>query len=354
MRKFVVLIAMAATVGMVMAVTLLACGSAEAADAKVIKLAHLNAQQPFEVGTAAMAAVFKSVVEADSNGALKVEIYPAGQLGNERETMEQVRLGVVQSYIASAGGMATFYPLYSVLDIPFAIPNSAVAWAVFDGEFGKYFASEIEKTSGFKVLGFGDSGFFQLTNGKRPINQISDMQGLKMRTMSLPSHENLMKTYGASPTTIAWAEVYTGLQTGVVDGQHNPIPIILTGKLYEVQKYLTITNHLYSTYCWVVNSDFYKGLTEEEKDIVNAAAVAGIVAGRGLNRVIEASDKGLPALIEAGMEVNTPPPAAMAEFRELGRKNSLEFIEKTFGEEGKQLADRFIKAIDDVRKAEKR
>lgn len=346
MRKSVILTTV------VVAALFLFCGVSGAADVKVIKLAHLNPQQPFEVGTAAMSAVFKSMVESESNGSLKVEIYPAGQLGNERETMEQVRLGVVQSYIASQGGMATFYPLYSVLDIPFAIPNYAVAWAVFDGEFGKYFAGEIEKTSGFKVLGFGEAGgFFQFSNSRRPITKVADLQGLKMRTMSLPSHENLMKTYGASPTTIAWAEVYTGLQTGVVDGQHNPVPIILTGKLFEVQKYLTITNHLYSTYCWVMNDDFFKGLTDDEKSIVKSAAVAGIIAGRGVNRVIEASDKGLPALIAAGMQVNTPSPEVMAEFRTLGRKNSAEFIEKTFGETGKQFAEKFLKAIDDAAKA---
>ena len=328
---------------------LLCLAGVASAAPKVIKVAHLNPQQPFEVGTAAMAAVFKSMVEAESNGSLKVEIFPAGQLGNERESMEQVKLGVLESYIASQGGMATFYPLYSVLDIPFAMPNYAVAWAVFDGSFGDYFRDEIEKASGFKVLGFGEAGgFFQMTNSKRPINTVSDMQGLKMRTMSLPSHENLMKAYGASPTSIAWAEVYTALQTGVADGQHNPIPIILTGKLFEVQKYLTITNHLYSTYSWVMNGEFHKGLSDEEKRIVNAAARAGIVAGRGVNRVIEASDKGLPALIAAGMVINTPTPEAMAEFREVGRKNSMEFIEKTFGDQGKMFAERYLKAIEEA------
>lgn len=345
MKKFLVL-----SVAVMLLVT---CGMASAAAPKVIKIGHLNPQQPFEVGTAAMAGVFKSMVESESNGAIKVEIYPAGQLGNERESMEQVKLGVVQSYIASSGAMATFYPMYSVLDIPFAVPNYAVAWEVFDGPFGEYLAADIQKKAGYKVLGFGEAGgFFHLSNNKKPIEKVEDMKGLKIRTMTLPSHENLMKAYGAAPTPIAWAEIYTALQTGVADGQQNPIPIVLTGKLYEVQKYLTLTNHLYSTYCWVMNNDFYNGLTEQEKNIVMSAARTGIGAGRGVNRVVETSEKGLPALVEAGMVVNTPSAAELAKFREIGLKGTMEFLEKAYGADGKALADRFIKAIADAAKAQ--
>ncbi|MCF7936526.1 MAG: DctP family TRAP transporter solute-binding subunit [Synergistales bacterium] len=323
-------------------------GSAMAAP-KVLKLAHLNPQQPFENSTGAMAAVFKSMVESSTNGSVEVRIYPAGQLGNERETMEQVKAGVVQSYIASSGGMAPFYPLYGVLDIPFAIPNYAVAWKVLDGPFGDYLAEDIRKKAGYKVLGFAESGgFYQFTNSKRPIETVEDMEGLKMRTMTLPSHQNLMKTYGAGAVPIAWAEIYTALQTGVADGQHNPIPIILIGKLYEVQKYLTLTNHLYGTYCWVMNDDFYKGLSDHEKHMVTVAAQTAIDAGRGLNRIIEASDKGLPRLIEEGMEVNKPSPEAMETFREMGRASAMEFIEENYGEEGLKLAERYLDAIEEA------
>jgi len=316
---------------------------------KVIKLSHLNPQQPFEVATAAMSAVFKNIVESESGGALKVEIYPAGQLGNERETMEQVQLGVVQSYIASAGGIAIFYPLYSILDIPFALPNYEVAWKVFDGPFGQYLAKDIEEKTGYKVLGFGESGgFFQITNSKRPIKSVADMKGLKIRTMTIPTHEELMRLYGAAPTPVAWAEVYTALQTGVVDGQHNPIPIILTGRLYEVQKYITITNHLYSPYCWVMNKDFYNSLSETEREIVDRAAREANVSGRGLNRIIEASDKGLPTLIKAGMEVNVLSPESLEEFRRIGREGMMEFIEKRFKGEGVELAEKYLKAIEEA------
>lgn len=316
---------------------------------KVLKLSHLNAQQPFENATGAMAAVFKSMVEAGTNGSVQVEVYPAGQLGNERETMEQVKVGVVQSYIASAGGMAPFYPSYGVLDIPFAIPDYAVAWKVFDGPFGDFLKEDIAKVTGFKVLGFGEAGgFFQLSNSKRPITSVDDMKGLKIRTMTLPSHQNLMRTYGAAATPIAWAEVYTSLQTGVADGQHNPIPIILLGKLYEVQKYLSVTNHLYGTYCWIMNNDFYNSLADNEKHVVQVAAMTAITAGRGLNRIIEASEKGLPTLIKEGMEVNTPSPEALQVFREMGRESAMKFIKENYGDEGVAFAEKYLKAIDEA------
>lgn len=316
---------------------------------KVLKLAHLNPQQPFENATGAMAAVFKSMVEAGTNGSVQVTLFPAGQLGNERETMEQVKIGVVQSYISSAGGMAPFYPLYGVLDIPFAVPNYAVAWKVFDGPFGDYLKEDIRQATGFRVLGFGEAGgFFQLSNSKRPIETVDDMKGLKMRTMTLPTHQNLMKTYGAAATPIAWAEVYTALQTGVADGQHNPLPIVLLGKLFEVQKYLTLTNHIYSTYCWVMNDEFWNDLTDHEKDVVNSSAITAIVAGRGLNRIIEGSDKGLPTIIEKGMKVNTPSPEAMEKFREMGKESAMSFIKDNFGDKGLEIADLYLKAIDEA------
>ncbi len=334
---------------MIALISIFALASSALAAPKVLKLSHINPQQPFENATGAMAAVFKSMVEAGTNGSVQVTVFPAGQLGNERETMEQVKVGVVQSYIASAGGMAPFYPLYGVLDIPFAVPDYAVAWRVFDGPFGEYLKEDIRRATGFRVLGFGEAGgFFQFSNSKKPIETVEDMKGLKMRTMTLPTHQNLMKTYGAAATPIAWAEVYTALQTGVADGQHNPLPIVLLGKLFEVQKYLTLTNHIYSTYCWVMNDEFWNGLDDHERQVVNSAAITAIVAGRGLNRIIEASDRGLPTLIAEGMKVNTPTPEAMEKFREMGRESAMSFIKENFGDKGIEVADLYLKSIEEA------
>jgi tripartite ATP-independent transporter DctP family solute receptor len=319
-----------------------------AQDAKVLKLSHLNPQQPKEVATAAMAEVFKSMVESGTNGSIEVELYPNGVLGNERESMEQVQNNVTQSYIASGGGMATFYPKFSIVNIPFSISNYSVAYEVYDGEFGKEMAADIEEETGFKVLGFGESGgFFQLSNSERPIRTPEDMEGLKFRTMTIPIHMEFMRSLGATPTPIAWAELYTALQTGVVDGQHNPVPIIKIGKLEEVQDYLTLTNHMYTPYVWVLNPDFYASLSEDEKTIVEEAARVANLAGRGVNRLIEASDEGLPYLTEE-MEVYKPTAEEMQMFKDQAIPAAMEFIEEEYGDEGAEFAESYLNAIEEA------
>jgi len=319
-----------------------------AADGKVLKLAHLNPQEPTEIATAAMSQVFKSMVESGTNNEIIVEIYPNGVLGNERETMEQVQSGVTQSYIASGGGMAIFYPLFSIVDIPFSISNYSVAYEVYDGDFGQELAQDIQEKTGFKVLAFGESGgFFQLTNSRRPIRTPEDMTGLKIRTMTIPMHQNFMRSLGASATPIAWAEVYTSLQTGVVDGQHNPAPIIKIGKLEEVQEYLSLTNHMYTPYVWVINNEWFDSLTEQQKTVIEEAARVGNLAGRGVNRLIETSDEGVPYLATK-MEVYTPTAEELQEFKDVTIPAAMEFIEDEYKEEGKILAEKYLNAIKEA------
>jgi tripartite ATP-independent transporter DctP family solute receptor len=290
------------------------------------------------------------MVEARTNLGIKVEIYAAGVLGKERESMEQVQQGVIQSYIASGTGIAQFYKPYDVTNLPFALNSYAVAYEVFDGSFGQEMAEDIRKKTGFKVLGFGESGgFFQISNSKRPIKSPADMKGLKIRTMSIPLHMGVIESLGGAPTPVAWAEVYTALQTGVVDGQMNPIPIINTAKFYEVQKYITLTNHLYAPYVWVLTDKWYQALTQAEKEIILDAAKTALMAGRGLNRIIESSDKGLPVIAKK-MEVYTPTPEEIAQFRKLSVAGAQKIISEKLGEEGKSWTDKFLKAIEAAEK----
>ena len=320
-------------------------GIVHAADVKVLKLSHLNPQTPKEVATAAMAQVFKSMVESGTNNEIKVEIFPNGVLGNERESMEQVQTGVTQSYIASGGGMSIFYPLFSIVNIPFSITDYSVAYEVYDGPFGQELAKDIEAKTGFKVLGFGESGgFFQLTNSKRTIRKPEDMKGLKIRTMTIPIHMEFMRSLGASATPIAWAEVYTSLQTGVVDGQHNPAPIIKIGKLEEVQKYLSLTNHMYTPYVWVLSSQWFNTLTEQQKVVIEEAARVANVAGRGVNRLIETSEEGVPYLA-VKMEVYKPTAEELQQFKDVTIPAAMKFIETEYKEEGKVLAQKYLDAI---------
>ncbi len=319
--------------------------SGTAVAAKTIKLHHLNKDDPFDNPTGAMATVFKSLVESGTNGSLKVQTFPNGQLGKDKDVLQQVKAGVIESGIHSVGGFASVYPLIGVLDIPFAFPNISVTYEVFDGPFGRKMAADIEKKTGMHVLGFGDSGgFFHITNSKRPIRSPEDMKGLKIRTMGLDTHKAIISALGGQPAAIAWSEVYTALQTGVADGQMNPIPIIAFAKFQEVQKYLTLTGHLFAPYVWVVNGKFWNSLSEDEKNVISYAARSAIVAGRGMGRIIEASDRGLPALAK-DMQINALTAEQKARFKAVSIEPVKKLIIKKFGAEGKDMLDAFLDAI---------
>jgi tripartite ATP-independent transporter DctP family solute receptor len=292
-----------------------------------------------------MASVFKSLVESGTNGEVKVQLFPNSQLGKDAEVLQQVKAGVVQSGIHSVGGIASVYPLIGVLDVPFAYPNISSTYKVFDGPFGQQLSADISDKTSLKVLGYGDSGgFFAITNSKHPVHSPADMKGLKVRTMGLDTHKAVIESLGGQPTAIAWSEVYTALQTGVADGQMNPVPIVAFAKFDEVQKYMTLTGHLFTPYVWVINADFYGSLSEQEKGVVDYAARSAIVAGRGLARVIEASDRGLPAL-EKRMEVYTPSADERAAFRAASQPVVKQVIAEQFGAEGEAMMNAFLDAI---------
>ncbi len=315
--------------------------------AKTIRIGHLNPESPFESHSGAMTAVFKSLVETASNGSLEVQLFANGQLGKDNEVIQQVRDGIVESCISSAGGVAQHYPLVGVFDVPFAFPNINAAHEVIglESAFGRKFAGDLEAKTGLKVVGLLDSGgFFAFSNSKRPIKTVEDMKGLRIRTMTLPTHEAIVSSLGGQPTPLPWAEVYTALQTGVADGQMNPIPIIAFAKFDEVQKYLSITNHIITPYVWFMNADFYNGLTDEERAIVDWAAKVAVDAGRGISRIIEASEKGLPKLAQK-MEINAVPAGELAKFADAAQPAVKQLIEEKFGPEGVEMLNALLADI---------
>jgi TRAP-type C4-dicarboxylate transport system substrate-binding protein len=181
--------------------TTYATATTQAADV-TMRVGHLNPADPFESHSGAMTAIFKSLVESASGGAIEVKLFPNGQLGKDNEVIQQVRDGIVESTISSAGGIAQHYPLVGVFDIPFAFPNIAVANRVIDqrSAFGKKFTGGLEAKTGLKVLGMIDSGgFFAFSNSEHPIKTVDDMKGLKIRTMTLPTHKAMVDSLGASP-----------------------------------------------------------------------------------------------------------------------------------------------------------
>lgn len=337
-------------IGAVVMLTAAFVGAAQAQ--KVMRISHLNPENPFETHSGAMGAVFKSLVETATNGSVKVELYPNGQLGKDDEVIQMVRDGIVESSISSAGGVAVHYPLIGIFDVPFAFPNINTAHRVMDLEspLGEKLAADINAKTGLKVIGLLDSGgFFAFTNSKRPIKTVDDMTGLRIRTMTLPTHEAMVSSIGAQPTALPWAEVYTALQTGVADGQMNPIPIIAFAKFDEVQKYLSVTNHVITPYVWFINQAFYDSLSADQQAVVDWAAAVAVDAGRGISRIVEASEeRGLPKLAQK-MEVNAVPAAELERFAAAAQPAVEALISERFGSEGVELLSVMKSSIDAVK-----
>ncbi|MFN2332087.1 MAG: DctP family TRAP transporter solute-binding subunit [Halomonas sp.] len=332
-----------------LSLTLLASMSVHAAT--TMRIAHLNPPEATASNSGAMTAVFKQLVETASNGELLIEVYPAGQLGEDANVINQVSQGIVESTISSAGGIAEHYPRIGIFDIPFAFPNIGVATEVIDlsSDFGQMLAADLEaETDGLKLLGLLDSGgFFHFTNSQRPITTPADMEGLRIRTMTLPTHEAMINALGARATPLAWSEVYTALQTGVADGQMNPIQQTAFANFDEVQSYLTISNHLITPYLWLINDEFYDGLSEEHQQIIDWASKVAVNAGRSMSRIIEASDSGLPKL-SGGMAVNAITPEAREAFVAAAQPAVREVIEARYGETGTELLNAMLAAIDEA------
>ena len=258
--------------------------SGTAMAAKILKLHHLNKDDPFDNPTGAMATVFKSLVEAGTNGSVLVQTFPSGQLGKDKDALQQVKAGVIQAGIHSVGGFASVYPLIGILDIPFAFTNISKTYEVFDGPFGAKLGGDINKKTGLHVLGFGDSGgFFHLTNSKRPIHKPADLKGLKIRVMESPVYLDTFKQLGVQPVPMPFPEVYNALQQGVIDGQDNPLLTSVLMKFTEVNKYVTITHHILTECPIVVNPDFWKTLSNKQKKIMREAAVVCIKTNRKVN-----------------------------------------------------------------------
>lgn len=324
-------------------------GSATAgfADTKVLKFAHDNKTDPFENPAHACTAVFANIVEADTNGSVKVEVYPSNQLGTASEHVQFLQDNVIQATLTSTGALSSYYPRIDVLNLAFAFDHNAATYDVFDGPFGAALAADIEASiPNTKVLGFPDTGgFFAVTNSKRPIKTLEDFKGIRVRTMTLPSHQKIIQALGGEAYPLAWGEVYSGLQTGVIDGQMNPVPIISFANFAEVQKYMTLTNHLFSPYTFMVSDSFWNSLTADEQRVVNYAAKSCVTASRGISRIIEASDRGLAGLKDK-IEVTALTAEDRRAFKDAAQPAVLAHVEAELGAEGVALLSQFQAAVD--------
>jgi tripartite ATP-independent transporter DctP family solute receptor len=288
-----------------------------------LKLAHADSTDPTVSRKQAQALAFAAMVNSRSGGRINVKVFGAGSLGAEREYVEGIKAGTVEAGIAS-GVVSNFFPTAAITDIPYLFPTSQVAWKVMDGPFGDKLRALFLQQTGMRCLSFAEVGFRHFTNSVRPIKSPADMKGLKIRVQETPVYINMLKAVGASPTPIAWTETYTALQTGVVDGQENPIGSILSGKLPEVQKFITLDGHVYGVDWFIINDKFFKSLPADLQYIVLDCAQISSTVGRGVLTYINAV--GLQTLIDYKMQIYSPSDAEMDAFRKAMQPPVLDWL----------------------------
>lgn len=242
---------------------------------------------------------FKETLEAQSGGKYKVTIQ---RNDNEREMIESVQIGTLDISFTSTGPVGNFVPEVKIVDIPFLFRDYAHARATLDGPIGQDLLSKFPG-KGLVALGWGENGFRHMTNSRRAVNTPDDLKGLKVRTMENQVHMRAFQTMGALPTPMAFSELVPALQQGTVDGQENPITVIAGNNLNQVQKYLTLTGHVYSPALMLMSPAMFNKLSAGDKKLFMDAAAAGIVANRAM--VVEVENSGVAELRKRGMEVVT-------------------------------------------------
>lgn len=243
---------------------------------------------------------FIEIVEEKTNGSVKFEVYPGGELGGEREMIESTQLGTLDMVVTSTGPLGNFADKTLALDFPFLFKDREHAYRVLDGEIGDEINQQIAE-NGMYNLAWWETGFRQITNNSREIKTPADLTGLKIRTMENPVHLFAFEHYGAAPTPMAFTELYTGLEQGVVDGQENPLTVIVPNKLQEVQKYLSISNHVYSPGAVLINKEKFDSFSPELQKILTEAAQEAKVFERQF--IADLEDQLISGLKEEGVIV---------------------------------------------------
>jgi len=245
---------------------------------------------------------FARLVKEGTNGAVIIKVYGGGQLGKgERELLEGLQLGIIDLAVTSTGPISNFSEDMGVIDLPFLFTSNEHVDKVLDGPIGQRLLDGLEKAK-IKGLSFFENGFRNFTNSKRPLLKPEDFKGLKFRTMENPVHLASVRQLGAQAVPMSWGETYTSLQTGVIDGQENPIAVIYAFKLSEVQKYLSLTGHFYSPAPLTMSLRKFKALKPEFQKIFQDAALKSSVYARELIRDNEV--KQLEDLKAQGMEIS--------------------------------------------------
>jgi tripartite ATP-independent transporter DctP family solute receptor len=246
---------------------------------------------------------FEKLVEEGTKGSIDVQLFPANQLGAERELVEGMQLGTVQGTMTSTGPMGNFLPDIKLFNLPFLFKDRKAAYKVLDGPVGTKIADKLLKV-GIRSLGWAENGFRNITNSRNAVNKPEDVKGLKIRVMEDDLFIISMKALGASPLPMAFSELYTALEQKTVDAQENPLAVIHSSRFFEVQKYLAMTGHFYSPAMLLVSEAFYGSLSDAEKKVVMEAGKKACAYERELS--LKADQELEAACKKEGMVITHP------------------------------------------------
>lgn len=294
---------------------LLAALSANAQDVqeRVIKFGHLNnPDHPVSLGVKK----FAEVLAAKSGGKLKVQEFPSNQLGNELQQQSALQGGVQEMTAPATTSLAGIVKEFGLIDFPFSVGSYAQADALLDGPLGQALIAKLPE-KGLVALGYWDLGFRNVTNSKRAIARPEDLDGLKIRVIPNPVFLETFKAFHANPVPMPFAELYGALESKAVDGQENPFSVILSNKFYEVQKYVSATNHVYAANIVLVSKRFWDKLSPTEQRLMREAAHEAQGYQRKVSRA--AAQKAVDELKAKGMQFNEVAPAEQARMRAIAK-----------------------------------
>lgn len=309
--------------------------------AQIVKIAH-GASESFHMHRALVQ--FKKDVEEQTKGRYEIQLFPNSQMGPDREMIENVQSGTLDGCVSPPTFFAQWDTAFNVVDgLPYFYPNLEVSIEVMNSPTGEQLLTRLDDI-GLVGLNYMLSGVRHTTNNKHPINLPEDLKGIKLRTMKVPAHVETFVALGASPTPMNFGEVYSALQQGVIDGEENPISIIYSQKFYEVQKYLSLDSHVVASYIFVMNSDMFSALPDDDKKIFKAAAARAQKLQYDL--LIREDGEQMNEMKKSGVIINEVSPENMDKF-----KAATESVRQKYRDSiGTDIYDQWVATIAELSK----
>ncbi|MPW25568.1 DctP family TRAP transporter solute-binding subunit [Alkalibaculum sp. M08DMB] len=280
--------------------------------------------------------IFKKELEA--TGKFNVELYPNGQLGGDRQAIEAVGLGSLEMTMAGEASISGFVPEFELVGLPYIFNSLDAAHDALDGDFGKNLDELLEAQNMYN-LGWGDVGFRNITNSTKEIKSPSDMKGIKIRTMETPTHLTYFSALGANPTPMAFNELFTALQQGTVDAQENPSALIYNSKFYEVQSFMTVSEHVFTAAPILISKDFMDNLPQDLQDKVSEVAEKTKKAQREL--LLQQNTDFELEIANEGVKVTKLSDEEKEKFKKVAIEQVYPGVVEQYGEELIQLAQKY-------------